>query len=324
LEFSKRVGQAMERLTDCRDLSPAEVLDITGIEIDLSHVQPSDALSMGDFEGPLKEKIWPLMDKLPDHGRENFQVFAYCDPRKTKPVLRVTRYGATKEDEPVQDYSLDTSLYHEVVCMRAFVKLTKKLDTINNLMTLIDKGDDAMKMRVYLDNKRDAWEEMGPVNSIAEDSPLYEFSQSLNRQMDILSRLLDLHIMGLDQSENYGGKNPNPTKEHDYSDCFPQCEYAFKHVGFLNDPICTILMQIYTAPNTSRVKNSTAIYDAVIRDIRTVCSASMAAKLDDMHAYLEEHAKLAPIDYSIGDQPDSEFAQIAENWVISERDAPHI
>jgi hypothetical protein len=289
-EIIKLTGQGMERLTDCRDFTSDEISKLTGYSVDLSNIKPGDPLDLGDLEIPIKERIWPKMDVLDDNGREFFQVFGFCDLRKKKPVIRVTRYGKTAENDEKKRLALSVSRYHHSVCAEVYAKLAKKMDTIDNLKTLIDKGDSPEKMRVYLEKKRGFWKETGFKRSIEETSPLYPYSQSLDKQMQFLMDVLDLHITDVTQHDNKDGKIVDVTEVFDYSSFFPDCEYAFKHVGFMNDPVCTILMQIYNAPDTSDVDYPTALFDSSKRDVLAVCSPQMASKIQKMDEYLQVNA----------------------------------
>jgi hypothetical protein len=58
----------------------------------------------------------------------------------------------------------------------------------------------------------------------------------------------------------------------------------------MNDPVCTILMQIYNAPDTSDVDNPTALFDSIKRDVLAVCSPQMASKIQKMDEYLQVNA----------------------------------
>lgn len=190
-------AEHMERLTDCRKFKMEDLERLFGEDHDFempdfSHMHPGDIMPLEQFN----DKFWNLMDYLPDHGRDNLQVYAYWEPPKEKASTKlqiieeqlngrkvdrrigppsaqelsdmrdkklriiVTRYGYCHKDTPVGErlFAVDEGVYHATVVKDIACDIAKRVDTNQNGSTMLARGDSPSNGQHYVDKKNQIWD----------------------------------------------------------------------------------------------------------------------------------------------------------------------
>lgn len=190
-------SKSMECLTHYRKFSLQQMQEMIGERFKFPNIKPGEVVPLPE----LKNFFWDKMDVL-KQGRENLQVFAKWDPKKSDPVIIITRYGATPESAPQdeQEYSVEWNVYIQTLLQDdIYDALVKMGDRVTGMATRPGiNARDPEKYDTYLDETEFLFSHLGAANMLAEyfykDSPLIKYAHSISKMMGGLDRIGSLWI----------------------------------------------------------------------------------------------------------------------------------